>query len=166
MILLSLQKILIMKKSLVFIAIIALFFAGCQDDGDSTPVSINPNASMTCKIDGVQWTALTRVTTHTSGNFLINGTTFNGDALNISTLGDTTGTYTLGTLSYHSSATYSPKASDPDSLYQALNGTVVITEIDATNQKISGTFQFNCVNALNQSLNIAITEGQFTSLKY
>lgn len=155
-----------MKNTFLLIALIALFFVACQKDGDGTPVQINPNASMSCKIDGVSWTALTRVSTLTAGNFIINGSTLFGDALNISTLGDTTGTYTLGTLSYHSSATYSPNATNPDSLYQAINGTVTITEIDATNKRVSGTFSFNCTNALNSSLTKAITEGQFTDLKY
>ncbi len=155
-----------MKKSLFLIAIIAFFIVACQDEGDGTPVQINPSASMSCKINGVSWTALTRVSTLTAGNFIINGTTLFGDALNISTLGDTTGTYTLGTLSYHSSATYSPKATDPDSLYQAINGTVTITEVDATNKRVSGTYEFNCTNALNPTLTKAITEGQFTDLKY
>ncbi|PLW95275.1 MAG: hypothetical protein C0592_00465 [Marinilabiliales bacterium] len=155
-----------MKKSLLLIAIIALLFTACKKDGDSSPVVINPNASITCKVDGVLWTALTRVTSNTAGNFIINGTTFSGDALNISTLGDTTGTYTLGTLSYHSTASYSPKASNPDSLYTAINGTVIITEVDDVNKRVSGTFQFNCVNVLNQNLNIAITEGEFLYLNY
>ena len=145
---------------------ITIIFVSCKTDGDGTPVIINPNASLTCKIDGVTWSAMTRVTSHTAGNFIINGTTFSGDALNISTLGDSTGTYTLGTLSYHSSATYSPKATEPDSLYQALSGTIIITEIDLLNNKISGTFEFNTVNVLNGSLTKAITEGAFTVLKY
>lgn len=155
-----------MKKFLLLFSLIAIIFASCQNDGDGTPVIINPNASLKCKIDGVTWTAMTRITTHTAGNFIINGTTFSGDALNISTLGDSTGTYTLGTLSYHSTATYSPKATEPDSLYQALSGTIIITEIDLQNNKISGTFEFNTVNVLNASLSKAITEGVFTVLKF
>lgn len=155
-----------MKKSFLLIALIALIFASCQDEGDGTPVVINPNASITCKIDGSTWTALTRVTTNTAGNFIINGTTFNGDALNISTLGDTPGTYPLGTLSYNSTGSYSPKASNPDSLYTAINGTVEITEVDTQNKRVSGTFSFNCTNALNQTLSIAITEGVFSYLSY
>lgn len=111
---------------------------------------------MTCKINGVLWIALTRITTHTAGNFIINGITFIGDALNISTLGDTIGTYTLGTLSYHSTASYGPKASNPDSLYTAINGTVEITDVDLTNKRVSGTFHFNCVNVSNQNLRLSL----------
>ena len=140
--------------------------ASCKKDGDGSPVIINPNAVFSCKIDGIQWTAFTRVTSNTAGGFTINGSALQGDALDITIAGETTGTYTLGTLQYNFTASYSPVASNTDSLYTAINGTVEVTEIDQTNRRISGTFFFNAINVKNNALNKSITDGVFTSLAY
>jgi len=147
-------------------ALVGLVMTSCSEDGDGTPVIINPNAKMMCKIDGVQWTALTRVTTNTAGGFSINGSALQSDALDITIVGETTGTYTLGTMQFNFSASYSPVASNTDSLYTAINGTVVLSEVDQTNRRISGTFNFNAINVKNAALNKSITEGLFTSLSY
>lgn len=155
-----------MKKFLAVFAVIGLLAASCADKGDGTPTIINPNAKLTCKIDGASWTALTRVTTNTAGGFSINGSALQSDALDITIAGETTGTYTLGTLQYSFTASYSPVASNTDSLYTAINGTVVLSTVDQTNRRISGTFNFNAINVKNSSLDIAVTEGVFESLSY
>jgi hypothetical protein len=143
-----------------------IVFSSCQKDGDGTPVVINPNAAMSCKIDGANWTAFTRITTNTAGTFVINGSALSSDALNITIIGESVGSYTLGTMQYNFSASYSPVATNPDSVYTAVNGTVTLTEVNTSTKKISGSFQFNAINVLNNNLNRAITEGVFTSLSY
>ncbi|MPM08079.1 hypothetical protein SDC9_54391 [bioreactor metagenome] len=155
-----------MKKFFAVFVLIGLLVASCADDGDGTPTIINPNAKLTCKIDGATWTALTRVTTNTAGGFSINGSALQGDALDISIVGETTGTYTLGTLQYNFTASYSPVASNSDSLYTAINGTVVLTTVDQTARRISGNFNFNAINVKNNTLSIAVTDGVFESLSY
>lgn len=156
-----------MKNLILFSIIIAsIALSSCQKDGDGSPVVINPNAAMSCKIDGQSWTAFTRVTTNTAGTFVINGSALSSDALNITIAGETVGTYTLGTMQFGFTASYSPVATNPDSAYTALNGTVAITELNTATKKISGTFQFNAINVLNNNLNRAVTEGVFTSLSY
>lgn len=155
-----------MKKICFVLALVGMMAASCTKDGDGTPTIINPNAKMTCKIDGAQWTALTRVTTNTAGGFSINGSALQSDALDITIVGETTGTYTLGTMQFNFTASYSPVASNTDSLYTAINGTVVLSEVDQTNRRISGTFFFNAINVSNNALNKSITDGVFTSLSY
>ncbi|PKP04135.1 MAG: hypothetical protein CVU11_05885 [Bacteroidetes bacterium HGW-Bacteroidetes-6] len=152
--------------SLIIMIFAVIVFSSCQKDGDGTPVVINPNAAMSCKIDGANWTAFTRITTNTAGTFVINGSALSSDALNITIIGESVGSYTLGTMQYNFSASYSPVATNPDSVYTAVNGTVTLTEVNTSTKKISGSFQFNAINVLNNNLNRAITEGVFTSLSY
>lgn len=155
-----------MKKLFVLLAFVAVIASSCSKDGDGTPVLINPNAKLSCSLDGSPWTAITRVTTNTQGTFVVNGSALQSDALNITIIGETTGTYTLGTGQYNFSASYSPVASNTDSLYTAINGTVELTDVDTQNRKISGTFSFNAVNVKDISKTISVTNGVFTSLSY
>jgi|GEM_PF-1258053 len=169
-----------MKKLFVLLAFVAVVASSCSKDGDGTPVLINPNAKLSCSLDGSPWTAITRVTTNTQGTFVVNtrvttntqgtfvvnGSALQSDALNITIIGETTGTYTLGTGQYNFSASYSPVASNTDSLYTAINGTVELTDVDTQNRKISGTFSFNAVNVKDLSKTISVTNGVFTSLSY
>lgn len=153
-----------MKKIFLILAI-ATGLMACNKDGGN-PVIINPNAKLTCKINGSTWTALTRITTHQAGTFAITGSSLQSDALNITVLSDSPGTYPLGTLNYNFSATYSPVANNTDSVYQAMNGSLTLSTVDNTNKKISGTFQFNAINVKNNTLDIAVTNGIFESLSY
>lgn len=155
-----------MKKLFLFLFAAALFTTACNDDDGSPSPIINPSAKLSCNIDGSSWSAVTRVTTNTQGTFVISGSTLSSDALNITIIGESTGTYTLGTAQYGFSATYSPVASNTDSVYQALNGTVVLSEVNTTDKKISGTFNFNARNVTNLSNEITVTDGVFTALYY
>lgn len=154
-----------MKKLLFALVSVAFMATACDNDENPSPI-INPTAKLTCKIDGVSWTAITRVSTLTQGSFVINGSALTSDALNVTIVGETTGTYTLGTMQYGMSATYSPIASNTDSVYQAINGSAVLSEVNTTDKKITGTFSFNAVNVKNLSLTKSITEGVFTVLRY
>lgn len=153
-----------MKKLIVLIFISGIFFSmSCKKDSKITDV-INFNASMKCKINGTQWSSLTRVTT--LGNpTTVNGTNGNS-VLNVSILGNTTGTYTLNTNAgtFQFSATYTNDSGTTDSLYTANNGTATISSIDATNKRISGTFSFQAKNT--NSNQKTVTEGIFKDLEY
>lgn len=153
-----------MKKIILFIAI-AIGIMACGKDG-SNPVLINPTAKLSCKINGSTWTALTRVTTHQAGTFAITGSSLQSDAINITILNDSPGTYALGTLNYNFSATFSPVANNTDSVYQAMNGSLTLSTVDNTNNRISGTFQFNAINVKNNTLDISVTDGVFESLAF
>lgn len=155
-----------MKRTLLIIAIASLMLQSCDKTGDGTPVVINPNASIKCKIDGSNWAALTRLTTKQGASFIIAGSSLTSDALNLTFFSDQVGAYTLGTMQYQFSATFSPVANNTDSVYQAINGSASLTEVDLTGRKISGTFAFNAINVKNNTLTKAITEGTFSYLAY
>jgi hypothetical protein len=124
---------------------------------------------MKCNIDGVSWSAVSRVTTKQGNKFIITGTgSMGSDVLNVTIFGATPGTYTINPqeLNIHASATYTNSTSS-DSLYTAYEGTATLSSVDTTNKKISGTFSFKAKNLLHLALaNKIITSGTFTSLIY
>ena len=153
-----------MRNSIIAILLVGVVFSiSCKKDSKITDL-VNFSASMKCKVDGTQWSSLTRVTT--LGNpTTVNGTNGNS-VLNVTILGNTTGTYTLNTNAgtFQFSATYTNDSGTTDSLYTAYNGTATISSIDATNKRISGTFSFQAKNtAMNQK---TVTEGTFKDLEY
>ena len=156
-----------MKKITLIILICGLLFSlSCKKDSKITDL-INVSASMKCKINGTSWSAVTRVTTQQGNNFLINGTgSLGNDVLNVTIIGNTTGTYNLTTNTppqIQMSANFA-NGTSPDSLYTATEGTVTLSSVDVTNKKISGSFSFKAKNmALN---NKNITEGTFSNLIY
>jgi len=154
-----------MKKIFFVFVIVGVVVAACKVTGGG-PTVVNSQAVFSCKINGTPWTSVTRVTTNKAGGFSINGSALQRDALDITIAGETPRSYTLGTLQYNFTASYSPLVASPDSLYTAINGTVVLSEVDAINKRISGTFKFNVMNVKNNALKKSITDGVFTSLSY
>ena len=122
---------------------------------------------MTAKIDGAKWTSITRVTIQKSGIFLITGTSTDGQAIEVTVNGTTSGTYTLEASTSSPSAQcgsiYKPTINSTDSTYVSKSGKVIITNIDTENKLISGTFNF-VVTKLDATKNI--TEGKFSDLAY
>lgn len=149
-------------KFLILIFVIAFSFA-CKKDSKITDI-INPSASLKCKVNGVDWTAQTRLTTMQSNKFIINGTvgTSGSNILNITIFGANTGTYI--TVPTQFLATYTNDTGVGDSLYTSTEGTVTLSKVDTTNKRISGTFSFKAKNP--QLLNKQITAGTFTDLAY
>jgi hypothetical protein len=156
-----------MKKAAFLILVSGLIFSSVCCKKSSVSDVVAPSASMSCKINGVTWTSVTRYTARQGNTFLINGTsTLVSDALNVTVLGISTGTYNLDPLAgqVKASATFTNKASITDSLYTAYAGSVTLSAVDTVNKKISGTFSFD---ARNLSLAIKkITAGTFSNLKY
>ncbi len=156
-------------KNLILIVFVALAMIQCKKD--SVDDIINPTASMKAKINTVQWEALSRLVTQQSGNFIITGTgTVTGnDVIAITVLGEATGTYNLNPAQGQTqfTANYRPTAGmSTDSIYQAYQGVVTISELDATNKKISGTFSFKMRMVADINNEKDVTEGTFTSLSY
>jgi hypothetical protein len=156
-----------MKKVSIFILIVALFLSLSCSKKSSVSDVVPVSASMSCKINGVTWTTVTRLTTRQSNKFLITGTsTIGSDLLNVNVLGISAGTYNLDPFlaQIQATATFTNSSSVTDSLYTAYSGTVILSSVDTINKKISGTFSFD---ARNLSLkNKKITEGTFTNIKY
>lgn len=160
---LYLKKLFFMKKHIILFSFVCLvLISSCKKDG-----SILSNAIMTAKIDGTKWVSITRVTIQKSGIFLITGTSTEGQAIEVTINGSTTGTYTLeastSSASAQCGAIYKPTINNSDSTYVSKSGQVAISKIDTENQLISGTFNFVVTN-LDVTKNI--TEGKFSDLKY
>jgi hypothetical protein len=157
-----------MKKIMVLVLISGIIFSiGCKKDSKVADI-INPSASMTCKINGVSWKAITRVTTKQGNSFLINGTgSLGSDVLNVTVFDTIVGTYNLTTtlpVQTKMSATFTNSTSSTDSLYTAYEGTVTLSSVDYINKKISGSFSFKAKNLLMNEKNF--TSGTFSSLIY
>ena len=69
-------------------------------------------------------------------------------------------------MQYNFTASYSPTVANTDSLYTAINGSVILSNVETSNRRISGSFEFNAVNVKNNSQKKYITDGVFTSLQY
>lgn len=157
----------LMKKTILFALLsLILFSMSCKKDSDVTDI-INLQASMSCKINGSPWSATTRYTIKQGNTFLINGSANLGSELmNITFLGTTPGTYIIDPLNtlVEASASFTNSALVTDSLYTATSGTFILSSVDTTNKKISGSFSFQSTNTLLKIK--TISEGVFTNLSY
>jgi polyisoprenoid-binding protein YceI len=156
-------------KNILIILSLAIVFIQCKKDDDSPTNLINPTASMTAKVNGASWSAVTRATTLQSGNFVISGTgSLNGNnVMAITVFGATAGTYNLDPLTsqVQFTANYSTVVGNTDSIYQAYQGVVTISNVDAANKKVSGTFSFKA-RLQDMVTEVDVTEGSFSNLSY
>ncbi len=124
---------------------------------------------MSCKINGTTWSSSLRVTQLYDNKFSITGTALDGKVINIIINGSAEGTYQLATGQLGFVATYKASATaSTEDVYTALTGTVVLTKVDATNNKISGTFLFSAYkpSEILSGNPLKITEGVFSELGY
>ena len=155
-------------KKLSIIVVTILSLTACKKDSKVNDI-INPTASFSCKINNVSWSAITRVTKKQGNTFIITGTgSLGNDVLNITTFGTTAQTYHLDPINSQTqfSATFTMDTNNNDSLYQAVNGTVILTSVDTVNKKISGTFSFRSSKIINPLILKEITNGSFNNLSY
>jgi len=145
----------------VLSVVVLIIVASCKKDSNIL------TASMTAKINLNAWDASLRVTVLQGGNFIITGTSLTGEIIEITTYGSAQGTYILQTLPpiVQFTALYKENATVLDqNAFAATSGQVFISKIDATEKKISGTFNFD---ARDLGLNtVSITQGTFTDLIY
>ncbi len=149
-----------MKKSVIIFFLMAVF-ASCSED---TMDDLLPEMSAT--IDGEEWETITRVTIQKEDNFIITGTSSSGETLVITTYGSTEGTYTLSTTSssIECAALYKETAStSTEDAAVAISGSVTISEVNTSSNKITGTFEFSILN--NGSI-MSVTDGVFDGIKY
>ena len=165
-----------MKKLFYLLAIISIVNISCtKEEAAETVNNTAPlvvSASMTAKVNDTLWTSITRVTNHydTTGVFLITGTSTEGQVIAITIKGDEAGEYTSSTsidsLSAQVGCVWQPDASSPtEDYFLSTSGKVVISSVDTTEKRISGTFEFELINT-NLSATKSITEGKFSNLKY
>jgi len=144
-------------KNFTVLLILSIFAFSCHscnkdkdpndpDNPDTNPGN-NPGTEnvFSMKIDGNDWTP-DNVRIRLINDILsIQGQTNTQEALTITVDNQTTGTYTFELGSAHS-ASYLPdpaEAAYMTGISALSTGTIEVTKLDATNKKLSATFQFN-----------------------
>jgi len=105
------------------------------------------NAKMTATIDGANWTAAVRHATVTDQLINIIGTGTNLDVVNLTVYGTTEGTYelTLGQANLKCAAVYKEEGMTDADRYVSLKGKIIIDDLNTSDKKISGTFEFSMI---------------------
>ncbi|MEM6261137.1 MAG: DUF6252 family protein [Bacteroidota bacterium] len=161
-------------RNLFFLLMISMLVVACgnDDDGDDPTSSEQVNGTMTCKVDGTDWT----------GNFIVQATYSAGSGADVLTItgqqsSDNSqiglilnpftgpGTYTVNQGNF--TATSQARYSGPNPVtntFTTIGGlgslTIVVSEFDADG-KVKGTFEFTGVNAASGNADITVTEGSF-----
>jgi len=159
-----------MKKYLFILSVLAIAITifSCKKEDAEEIAPLITTASMTATVNDTAWSSITRITKHyTSSNlFVISGTDTDGKAIVITIKGDTKGTYSSSTsidsLSAQVGCVWKPNSNE----YVSNKGTVELTEVNTTENKISGTFNFDVVNTTDLSDGFTVASGKFTNLKY
>jgi len=159
-----------MRKFIILTTIILvnLSFFSCEEAKDALPIG-----KMEASIDGVAWEAITRVAILESGFYSLTGTSTNGDIISIVIYGTTTGTYELDVSMSDVDAKvagfYKPAAAASESdNYIITKATVILSEVNTGDKKISGTFELE-VSKLEGTTSLdtkEITNGSFEDVKY
>ncbi|TRX36337.1 DUF6252 family protein [Flavobacterium restrictum] len=140
-------------KKIVFYFITIVAFISCQDD-----VKFN-NPSVQGLKDTVFWRAVdSQATLAANGSLTIQAYTAT-EVLTLKTTSTAVQTYTLGA-SDSKKATYVLTNADGTKVtfltgFGLGNGQITITEYDAVNKTVSGTFKFNAVNSYSDPLDAA-----------
>jgi hypothetical protein len=149
-------------QNIVFWAFIMLVVS-CKKDSNSTVPT-----KMSATIGGKQWESLTRTTIlQTDANiFVITGISLTGEVLAVTVYGSTPGTYDLTIaipIKAQCAGSYMPSATSSD-VYVSSTGTVVLSKVDKTAKKISGTFSFTLNKTVADTK--TVTNGVFNDLLY
>ena len=160
-----------MRKTGLFLAIVALivFTISCTKETAEDVAPLLTSASMTASVNDTTWSSITRVSKHYSNlnMFVITGTSTSGKVLAITVRGEQVGTYNSSTSIDSASAEVGVVWKPSTSLnYVSKSGTVHITDINTSESRISGTFNFEVVNSSDLADTYNITEGKFDNVKY
>ena len=159
-----------MKKHyliLTALAIVITIFSCKKEDAEEIAPLVT-TASMTATVNDTAWSSITRITKHypSTNLIVITGTDTDGKAIVITIKGDTKGTYSSSTsidsLSAKVGCVWKPNSSE----YVSNKGTVELTEVNTTENRISGTFNFDVVNTSELTDAFTIASGKFSNLKY
>jgi hypothetical protein len=171
-----------MKKinwaSIALVMILALVSCS-EDEAKDLKEQLLPT-KMTATINDTAWKAEIRKTYKytTTNSFFITGTSVDGKIINITTFGTSEGDYNLNTSVLDTSSSASVKFSavfkrsataSPSDIYYAKKGTVTISEVNTSEETISGTFSFtmfrtNNDDTFNFSDTISVSDGKFQEL--
>lgn len=155
------------------VGLIALAFAACSKEKSVDTTEDGGPGVFRMKVDGTQWNATTAIAASIKdGVIILTGTSADKKTLYLELDNTTAITYDLDQNS-GSYATYldqnesapTPYATDEGQSSDDAGGPVVVTKIDATNKRISGTFSFRMFRDID-SKQVIVTEGVFENLTY
>ncbi len=160
-------------KTLSYLTLLSLLisftFVSCSKDDENSEAeggNDNPTGNtLTCKVDGVAWTAsLAVVAVNSSGVVSITGSDSNAQQCNFSLMNVTgAGTYEVGTTMTNPNLARWTAGLDPNDTYTTSvgqgAGSVTITEFTSTGFK--GSFEFTAKNTAQTE--VSITEGDFNA---
>lgn len=162
----------LLSKSISFLTLISLLFVfSCGDDDSPDNTDNTAPGTMTCKVDGTQWTSATATATILNGIMNITGVSSDDQVFTITLDGDSEGSYSLDpSLQNVIAHTIDTNGSNPAyvSNQNTVNtnfGVVTVSEIDTDNKTISGTFQTEVHRIIDGEVKI-ITEGVFEKIPY
>jgi hypothetical protein len=146
-----------------------LLLAACSKAKLNTGFSFKVNGN---KTDGNNYTATyqtsaTPVSHAFTGLFYI-GQATNANCIQLTFSGDnyiTKGNYVFDSV-YAGNVSGKLLYTEARVIYNETSGSFSITQIDTVNQRISGNFQCQAINATNPADGITITSGSFTNLHY
>lgn len=159
-----------MKKTLILLVLLSinLAFFSCEEAKDVLPIG-----KMEATIDGNPWEAITRVAILESGYFSLTGTSTSGDIISIIIKGNTEGTYSFDVsvsgVEAEVTGFFKPAAAEDDSEnYIIKKATVVLSDVNTGDKKISGTFELEVAKMEGTTAleTLEITEGIFEDVKY
>lgn len=157
-----------MKKQFLIITalIVVISIFSCKKEDAAEIAPLLTSASMSATIEGSTWTSLTRVTKHYPSTklFVLSSSDVDQKAMVITIRGDEKGIYNLSldSLNARVGIIWKPDTNE----YISKTGTVEIKEINTSEKRISGTFNFEVVNKDNYSDEQTISNGVFTNVKY
>ena len=157
---------LILKTTLMLLAVIAVTFAGCKkDNSDDNNNGTQPAGTMSLTVHGKNWTANFGVAaTKNSGQISVTGTGSSSLSCNLTLYNiPGVGTYPISGITPNSNAATWKEGSGEVNTYRASypKGSGSVTINNLTNTSITGTFQFTGLNS--ESNQVVITEGKFTA---
>jgi len=158
-------------KGLLFVcALLSAAMFSCKKDSDDVEASMGAKIyTVNLENDTINWSAVTRVTVLKNEIFTITGTSLNADLSNdvlaITVNGINPDTYTLNPLGLETECgcVYTTKFNGSTAAFVSTAGTVVLTNVDTKNKRISGTYEFS---VLSGDVTKTITKGTFENLKY
>ena len=145
-----------------------LLFIACNNDDDEM---MEPTASMTCKLDGVDWSAAGAGASIINNTINVTGISAADQVITITLTGTTVGTYSLdpnlpNAVAYTESNDGTAIAFVSNQNIANMNyGEVVISEINMETMRLSGTFTTE-VHRLSDGGDIIITEGIFNDIAF
>ena len=158
------------RLMLLFLLSVGVVLTSCKkdDEDDDNPGGNTPaptQGTMTCKVDGADWSAsLAVVATNSGGVFTVTGSDGSAKQCQVTLMNvNGPGTYQIGGSMTNPNAGRWTASTDPADTYSSMlgqgSGTVEITVLTAT--KTEGTFSFTAKNTAQTT--VSITEGSFSA---